>query len=224
MTLSKKRSKKIIFVTGTDTGVGKTVASGALLSYLTALKIKSAYVKPIQTGNDNDLQFIKQRTGLPVKNFFCPLHLKYPLAPQQAAELERRPHIDQKELIKKIKGFSENFEITVVEGAGGLYVPIRPNYFMLDLIKGLNATTIIVSRTGLGTINHTLLTINALKQKKITCAGVIFNSPTKLNSDISIKLNPLAVQEAARIPILGILPHQKTIDSKALAKYINWKI
>lgn len=224
MILLKKPSKKIIFVTGTDTGVGKTVASATLLFYLLEKKIKCGYIKPIQTGDDNDLQFIKQKTGLPVKNFSCPLHLKYPLAPQQAAELERRPHIDQKELIKKIKGFSENFEITIVEGAGGLYVPIRPNYFMLNLIKELNSATIIVSRTGLGTINHTLLTINALQQKKIACAGVIFNSPTMINIDISTKLNPLAVQEVTRIPILGILPYQKTIDSKALAKYINWKI
>jgi dethiobiotin synthetase len=224
MLLLKNRFKKIIFVTGTDTGVGKTVASSALLSYLSEKKIKCGYIKPIQTGNDNDLQFIKQKTGLSAKHFFCPLHLKYPLAPQQAAELERLPHIDQKELIKKIKDFAEKFTITMVEGAGGLFVPIRPNYFMLDLIRDLNASTIIVSRTGLGTINHTLLTSHTLAQKKVNISGLIFNSSCIIKNDISTKLNPQLIQELTKLPLLGILPFQKPIDSKALAKYINWKI
>lgn len=224
MILLKKPSKKIIFVTGTDTGVGKTVASATLLSYLLEKKIKCAYVKPIQTGNDNDLQFIQQNTKLPKNSLFCPLQLKYPLAPQQAAELERRPHINQKELIKRIKNFAKKFEITIVEGAGGLYVPIRPNYFMIDLIKDLRADVILVGRTGLGTINHTLLSIGALQQKRILLSGLIFNSLATANQDLSVKINPLVIQEYAKLPILGLLPYQKNIDSKALAKYINWKI
>lgn len=224
MNLLKKQFKpKLIFIAGTDTGVGKTIVTAALAYYLKRSKPKIGVIKAIQTGQDNDLSFIRKFSGLTKNQLYCPLRLKYPLAPQQAAEIEKKPHIDIAILLDKIKNFSRHFDITLIEGSGGLFVPIKPKYMLIDLIKALKAETILVSRTSLGTINHTLLSIEALAIRKIPILGLIFNSVKEINKkDISSKLNPLVIQDITKIPIIAQFPHQKKFDIPQLATYINW--
>jgi dethiobiotin synthase len=207
------------FVTGTDTGVGKTIAAAVLTCYYTNQGKSVGIVKPIQTGfpPDNDCETIRKLTGLPKRNFLCPLTFRYPLAPRQAAELEKRPPIDVKELITRIKAFARNHDICLIEGAGGVYVPIKKKYYMLDLIKDLNCSVVVVSRTGLGTINHALLTIKALRRKQIALRGIIFNN-TIAKPDISAKLNPYVVSEETGEAVLGIMPFLKSCTPQAIRR------
>jgi dethiobiotin synthetase len=216
----------LYFVTGTDTNVGKTVATAVLVLYYASQGKTVGVVKAIQTGNppDNDCDVIRKLTGLPKKNFFCPLTFKYPLAPQQAAELDKQPPIDTKQLIREIEEFAKRFDICLIEGAGGVYVPIRKNYYMLDLIKELRCPTIIVSRTGLGTVNHTLLTVKALQGRRIKIKSIVFNAVIQ-TKDISAKLNPFVIAELTGLAVAGVIPYQPSWSRSALRRCCrDWQI
>jgi dethiobiotin synthetase len=154
------------FITGTGTDVGKTVVSGILLTGLEA-----KYWKPIQSGEPSDTNFLRKITGLPDENFIAERHVfEHPVSPHLAAKLSGK----QIEL--------KDFELPehpnshlIVEGAGGLLVPLNEQHLMIDLIDHLQLPVIIVAQSGLGTINHTLLTVNALNARHIPILGVVMN-------------------------------------------------
>lgn len=159
---------KSFFVTGTDTDVGKTYISAFLMQALDC-----DYWKPIQTGTceGSDTEWIKQHTNFPAARFIPEAYrLIAPLSPHCAAELE-----NTKIELAKIQLPQRNR--LIVEGAGGVLVPINKKALMIDLIEALGLPVVIVARSSLGTINHTLLTINALKQRGIPLVGVICNGP-----------------------------------------------
>jgi len=226
-------TNKGFFITGTDTETGKTFVTAFLASYYRQKKINVGIYKPIQSGAvkdkktkklvADDLEFIIKHTKISSKKTKCSVLLEPPLAPQQAADISNLPHIDPDLLLKDYKNFSAQNDFTLVEGAGGLFVPIKKGYFMIDLIKELKLPVIIVSNAGLGTINHTCLTIEALKKRKIRIKGIIFNEPLPLpKSDISQKLNQQVIEEITRIKVLAYLPYQKKIDiKKLLSKYLS---
>jgi dethiobiotin synthetase len=209
--------KKRYFITGTDTGVGKTVATAVLARTFPCCGV----CKPIQTGypQDQDLLFVQKQAKLKTAQIYNPLRFTKPLAPQQAALKDRQPPINPKKLVKNILNFCAQFEISFIEGAGGLYVPIGEKYFMLDLLKDLKAETILVCRAGLGTVNHTLLSIEALRRKHIKIKGLIFNQTTP--PDISARENPQIIQKINGLPILGIFPYQKKLNIAKLSVYLN---
>jgi dethiobiotin synthetase len=200
--------KKRYFITGTDTGVGKTIAAAALARYFPQCGV----CKPVQTGYpaDQDLKYIAKTAGLKKSQIYNPLHFSLPLAPQQACAQDRLPPIDVKELTRAIASFCDKFAVSLIEGAGGLYVPLRRNYYMLNLIKDLRAEAVLVCRTGLGTVNHTLLSVSVLRRKRLKIRGLIFNQTEP--PDLSAQLNPHIVQEATGLPILGIFPYQKKLN------------
>ncbi|MDR1453338.1 MAG: dethiobiotin synthase [Candidatus Margulisbacteria bacterium] len=208
---------KRYFITGTDTGVGKTVAAAVLARMFPQCGV----CKPVQTGYpaDQDLQYIARSAGLTPAQIYNPLHFSKPLAPQQAALEDKLPPIDVKKLTKNILAFCEQFEISFIEGAGGLYAPLRENYYMLDLLKDLSAETILVCRAGLGTINHTLLSIEALQKKQLKIKGLIFTQTTP--PDLSALENPRIIQKISGLPVLGIFPHQKKLNPAKLAVDFN---
>jgi dethiobiotin synthetase len=215
---------KIYFITGTDTGVGKTLVTAVLADYFQKQKLRIGVVKAIQTGADSDIAFVQAKAILKKEQLFCPLRLRYPLAPQQAAEVENLPPIDIKKLITAIKNFAKKFDLILVEGSGGLFVPIKYKYFMLDLIKDLRAEAVIVSRPNLGTINHTLLTIEALRKRRIKIKGIFYNQSTKLKADLSIKLNPYVITEISGLKMLGIIDYQRCGKQSGLPRYqVNWE-
>jgi len=153
---------KAVFVTGTGTEVGKTLVSLGL-----CLRFKADYWKPIQTGLDKDSDFIKRfLTGKKIHP--CSYDFKNPLSPNQAAQKEgRRIKLD------KIKAPKSSF--LVIEGAGGGLVPLNDKEMMIDLIQKLGFPVIVVAKSGLGTLNHTLLTLEALKARKIKMLGLILS-------------------------------------------------
>ncbi|MDP3296829.1 MAG: dethiobiotin synthase [Thermodesulfovibrionia bacterium] len=208
---------KGIFITGTDTGVGKTFVAVGLINALKEKGFDVCPMKPVETGcrtkkgkliPEDTMNLIKASGIKEAVDVINPYRFKHPLAPSVAAELERK-------LIKKEKIFSaynylsKKYDITIVEGAGGIMAPLYKKYLFLDFIKDLKLPVIIVSRPGIGTINHTLLTISVAKGRGINILGVVINYAGQIKNDISVKTNPKIIESVGGIPVLGIVPYSK---------------
>lgn len=165
-----------MFITGTDTGVGKTLVSAACLA-----RWHGIYWKPVQTGPaaDHDQPYIQALTGADDTVFFPTAYaFPDPKSPHIAAENCQKnidPDYLRQESMKLFSQFPE--KPIVIEGAGGVMVPITRDYLMIDLMADLNLPVLLVCRTALGTINHSLLSIAALRQAGLTIAGVVFSGP-----------------------------------------------
>ena len=192
---------KALFVTGTGTEVGKTITSLGL-----CLHFKASYWKPIQTGPDKDSLFIKK--FLDSKKIHpCSYDFKHPLSPNQAADKE------QKE-IKLEDILAPKSDCLIVEGAGGVLVPLNARFMMIDLIQKLGFPVIVTAKSGLGTLNHTLLTLEALKSRKINTLGVI------LSGDFH-KDNKKDIEKQGQVPVLLEIPFLKSIHSDRLLSHFK---
>ncbi len=163
---------KRMFVTGTDTGVGKTVVCAVLTAGL-----KSCYWKPIQSGltEETDTQWIKRVTGLPDGHFMDAAYkLQNPLSPHASAAIDGI-RIEMAAL--SLPPAAMKAKALTVEGAGGVMVPLNESRFMLDLMKQVGLPVLLVARSGLGTINHTLLSLAQLRRSRVEVAGVVLNGP-----------------------------------------------
>lgn len=188
--------KKGFFVTGTDTGVGKTLVSLSLCLYF-----KASYWKPIQTGQPSDTDFIRQ--FLPDDKIHPSAYaLKAPLSPNQAAEEE-----NIKINLKKISIPQNPF--LIAEGIGGVCVPLNNEDNVMDLMKLVGLPLIVVARSGLGTLNHSLLTLEALKARNFKIAGVILSGP---RNDV----NKRDIEKWSGIPVLLEIPLLSRITKKNL--------
>ena len=162
---------KRLFVTGTDTAVGKTLVAAMLVAGL-----DGHYWKPVQSGSDEgtDTEWIKEKTGLPADRFFEEAYrLKGFMSPHAAAARENVAIDFSTIRTPTLKAGSH----LVMEGAGGLMVPLGERWLVIDLIKRLKAPVILVARSTLGTINHTLLSLEKLRAEGIDIAGVVMNGP-----------------------------------------------
>jgi dethiobiotin synthetase len=195
---------KGLFVTGTDTGVGKTVVSCGLARLLKQAGQRVGVMKPIATGDQKDAQALKAASGSkePI-SLINPLFFKQPLAPHVAATLEKRV-VDLETVYKTFWTLSKACDVMIVEGVGGVKVPLGSSTYVLDLISALRLPALIVARAGLGTLNHTLLTIDALERAKIPIAGVILNGDTGRSP--AEKTNVEALREQTVYEIMGTLP------------------
>ncbi len=217
---------KGVFITGTDTGVGKTMIAAGILRALMRNDIKAGAMKPIETGcvrtGDRgqvtgdlipaDALFLSRIAGMddPV-NVVAPVRFAHPLAPMVASELEGKP-VDLETLFHSFAALVQKYEFLVVEGAGGLMVPIKmlngsSTYYMADLIKELDFPAVIVARAGLGAINHTLLTVTHAIGKGIGVRGVIINSTGPAGNAMAERTNPGVLQRICPVPVLGIVPY-----------------
>ncbi|HVN67553.1 MAG TPA: dethiobiotin synthase [Candidatus Sulfotelmatobacter sp.] len=191
-----------IFITGTDTGVGKTYVTCYLAAKLRRAGVDVGVMKPLSTGpaGDDDALYLKKTLKLndPIE-LINPIHLKHPLAPYPAAKLEHRK-LSVERIIRAYKLLEKRHDLVLVEGIGGVAVPITKDYCVIDLIKEMNLPVIVVARAGLGTINHTLLTIGALIDCKIEIAGIIMNGFT--GKDRSEKTNVEVIEKLSGVPIL----------------------
>jgi len=192
------------FITGIGTGIGKTIASAVLTE-----KLNADYWKPIQAGD------LEQSDSLMVEsllsNSISKIHaekykLNHPLSPHLAAKLDG--------LTIDLNAFElpETENNLIVEGAGGLMVPLNDEYLILDLIKRINLHVILISKHYLGSINHTLLTINTLKQHQIPIKGIIFNGEPNEESEKYI-LNYGKVANLGRVPTFAELNKDAIIEA-----------
>ncbi|MBU1056642.1 MAG: dethiobiotin synthase [Proteobacteria bacterium] len=208
-----KQHIKGIFITATDTEVGKTFTSALLLKALLKQKTNACYFKPVASGCETensilvaeDLLFIEKFTGVKMEqDLHCPLRYQKPLAPMAAAQLEKKPV----NLVKIKKAFAlleKQHTAMVVEGIGGVMVPLKKNYLVLDLIAEFKLSALIVSRPSLGTINHTLLTISALKNRGIPITGFLTNGH-KEKDDEAAATSPEIIAGLSKVAYLGHIP------------------
>ena len=201
------------FISGTDTNVGKTIVSAVLTT-----KLEAHYFKPIQCGlnkmNLKDSEVVKSLSNK-AKILNELYFLKKPLSPFVAAKQEKKK-ID----VNKILQFVKNLKTKklVIEGAGGLNVPINSNYLMSDLCQKLNTPLILVSRTKLGTINHTLMSLEVIKKKKIKLLGIIFFGKKESDTVETIKFFGKKILKK-NIKILGRLPVAKELSKNIIQAF-----
>lgn len=193
-----------IFITGTGTDVGKTLVSAIIVEAL-----KADYWKPVQAGfsDGTDSLFVRQV----ISNKITVIHpecylLKMPASPHLAAPAEKK-EITIKEIIDHLPNTKNQL---IIEGAGGLMVPLNKNELMLDLIKKLNAKVIVVSKNELGSINHSLLTAAVLKSKKINVAGWVFNEEYKNYAN--------DIARWSGFPVIANVKHQPVISKETIKK------
>jgi dethiobiotin synthase len=181
-----------VFVTGTDTGVGKTVVSAALM-----VRYRGArYWKPIQTGPDDDTaEVLRLSSSAREAVYLHGVRLADPVSPHLAAKLART-RIDIRVFTGEAK---ESAGAWIVEGAGGALVPINESDLMVHLMERLGLPVVVAARTTLGTINHTLLTIEALRARRLQVAGVVMMG----NYDPD---NRAAIEHYGSVAILGEMP------------------
>lgn len=213
---------KGVFITGTDTGVGKTIVSAVITRALIQKGIKSGVMKPIETGCSErnglmvptDGMFLREMAGMNDSiDLLTPVRYKNPLAPLVAAEIENRP-VDIDAITSAYEVLSGKYDFIVVEGVGGLLVPIARReriFFVSDLIKKLALPVIIVARPGLGTINHTLLTVHHALREGLNVTGVIINHNTPPENSLAEKTNPEVLSDLCPVPIIGTLPYMSEI-------------
>jgi len=209
--------KKAYFITGTNTEIGKTVAAFVLGALLQDQGINVGVMKPVQCSGD-DAEFL--RRGLGVKDsidLINPYFAKEPLSPHLAFK-RQKTKVNVSKIISNFDELQKRHEILLVEGAGGLLVPIKKNYLIADLAKDLDLELIIVSGLGLGTINHTLLTIEQARAKGIKVKGVIFNEASNSKRGVPEKTNPDAIRHFGGVPVLGAIPYLKKINQQAVLK------
>jgi dethiobiotin synthetase len=137
-----------------------------------------------------------------------PYRFRLPLAPAVAAEFEKTV-IRKKKILSAFNYLVKKYNITIVEGAGGIMVPVYKKYLILDLIKDMDIPVIIVSKPTLGTINHTCLTIEAARNRGIDIVGVIINYTTKTRKTLAEKTNPELIEVLTKISVLGVIPYSK---------------
>ena len=201
-----------LFVTGTDTGVGKTVTCAALLHrYRQAAPV--GYWKPIQTGieQDDDTAEVRSLAGCQDEELLTDgIRLHRPVSPHLAARWSGLS-IRLDELTAVIRAREEP-RSWIVEGAGGALVPVNESELMTDLMRALALPVIVVARSTLGTINHTLLTIEALRARSLCVAGVVMVG--EKNAD-----NREAIERYGTVSVLGELPLLKPLDPATLARW-----
>ncbi len=215
-----------IFVTGTDTGVGKTVVSAALLSILRGAGVDAVPMKPVQTGAVRkgvdwvapDLEFSLSAIGLKPsrteKRLMAPYCFAKPCSPHLAAALAGR-RIRFERIAKSLDALLKAHEMIVVEGAGGLFVPIDAGRTMLDLAGRLELPVVLVARPGLGTINHTLLSLRALEQAGLPILGVVINETARSRRAEIEEDNIRVIRRLGKVRILGRLPFMPGLEPAA---------
>ena len=203
---------KSYFITGTDTGVGKTAITAALAACIKKLGIDVGVMKPIATGiqqksdfKSSDVSILCHACGVDdSEDLVNPIFMPIPASPYDASKM-----LDitfNKEIIfEKFEKLKQKHKMLLVEGIGGIMTPLSQDYFVADMIKQMNLETIIVTRSTLGTLNHTMMTVNTCHNYEIPIKGIIINnydekgSPAEQNS-------PSTIHEITKIPILGTVP------------------
>ena len=217
---------KGLFITGTDTGVGKTLVAAILAVALQQrLQQGFSYLKPMESGIQNledlrrksDGARVKKAAGLPHSlESIIPFRFREPLAPLLAAQRQQQV-ISHKTLLNTVREHLHQYEFTLVEGAGGLMVPLCPGYLVENLISDLQLPALVICRSTLGGINHTLLTLSRLRQCNIPVAGIIINHATG-NPGIAEQNFAALVREFDQVAILGEIPYlpQSAFDKTTL--------
>lgn len=216
----QRRKIRAIFVTGTDTGIGKTVITGLLARFLLDRGYRVITQKWIQTGSRNFPEDIRahlklmQKRKQHIKNYLsyvAPYIFEFASSPHLAARLKKRK-IDGDRIKRNFKFLLDKFNYVIVEGIGGALVPFNERRLVIDIARELNLPILIVANNKLGAINHTLLTIEAIRRRNMKIMGIIFNNQAGKVKKSILRDNPRIVKRLTGEDILGVLPRIKDRD------------
>ena len=221
---SVNRANMGFFITATDTGVGKTMVSALLLDFLLRRGVKAGYQKWVATGCDGplpeDLAAVLAccRAGADAialsdlvaadpaaLELAVPYRFRLPASPHLAAEAESGL-VDIQRLQELFRQALATYEVLLVEGVGGLLVPLNRRTLLVDLVAEFSLPVLVVARSGLGTINHTLLSLEALRRRAIPVVGVVFSDEEGELDEQIVADNLRTIAEIGRVPVLGRLP------------------
>lgn len=219
------------FVTGTDTSVGKTTVSRALLAAATARGLRTRCCKPVETGCGRaaDGSLVAHDAGVlweatdrvQPPGTACVYSFEEPAAPGVAAERAGQ-RIDIAALVRHIRSLCEPApDVLLVEGAGGLLVPLGSGKTIADLAVAVSFPLLIVARPGLGTINHTRLTIEAARARGLEVRGVVFSAAEGPADAVAMDSNANEIRRASGVPVLGDIPHLPGAPTEQLAGVIE---
>ncbi len=216
--------KKGIFITGTDTGVGKTYVAAGLARALVRAGVNAGVMKPAETGcRRQSGRLIPHDAMLLMKSSYArdalalvnPYRFQKPLAPFVAAEFERTQIVPGK-IMKAYHELARRHSFMIVEGAGGIMVPLLHDYTYRELALDMDLPVLIIARPGLGTVNHTLLTVSALNEKGVDIAGIVLNYSQNCKKGIAEKTNAELIEKMCGVAVLGVLPFgEHSFDSLA---------
>ncbi|MDK8193728.1 dethiobiotin synthase [Paenibacillus sp. UMB7766-LJ446] len=221
-----------LFVTGTDTDVGKTIVTGALAAALRAENLNVGVWKPVQSGallgrGETDAERLLQYSGIHERaGEVTSFTFQAPLTPMLAAKQEGVT-ITLQEIITAGQPLIHRYESVLIEGAGGVAVPLTEDSLVVDLISELRIPALIVARSGLGTINHTLLTVSYLQQHGVPIIGFILNDgdSNEMSNDSSAATNAELIERYCGISFLGRVPRLTgEINTELLIQLIREKI
>jgi dethiobiotin synthetase len=211
-------NSRIIFVTGTDTGVGKTLLTGLLLQHLRQRGVHALAIKPFCSGARTDIEILRelqQRELTEVE--ITPFYFDVPLAPLIAGRQKRRG-VQLPRVVEHVEAMADRCKCLLVEGSGGLLVPLGEGYSVADLIDRLECDVVVVGWNRLGTINHTLLTVSWLQRIVDQKLSVVLMQPRK--ADLSSRTNLGILGELlAPIPVLGVpFLGEKVLKTRGMKK------
>ncbi|MCH7959003.1 MAG: dethiobiotin synthase [Candidatus Hydrogenedentes bacterium] len=213
-----------IFITGTDTEVGKTIVTAGLLRFLRDQGIDAVSMKPVSTGAEPanggltspDLTFHHDVAGIDSEREALEVMAPYLYEPACSPHLAGRMagyYPDLEHIEGCAKTLLDQHDFLLVEGAGGVYAPINETETMLDMMRVLGYPVILVAHRGLGTINHSLLSIEALRSAGLDLMGIVFNENRNVPEDFIAKDNPRAVKQFGKVPVLGEVPYLDDLDT-----------
>ena len=229
-----------IFITGTDTEIGKTVVAGGLAAALKAAGIDVGVMKPIASGGvehkgclvSEDAIFLKHAAQVDdALDLINPICLRHPLAPSVAAEIEG-VSINLQQIDNAFSQLRQRHEFMVVEGVGGIAVPICEGMLVANLAQRFQLPLLVVARPNLGTINHTVLTVEFARSHSLELRGIVLNASQEESKGLAEETNPKELERLTHLPILGIVPFDEQLQgnipdpdflSQFINGHINWK-
>jgi dethiobiotin synthetase len=209
-----------LFITGTDTDVGKTIVAAAIGRWFHQRELRVGVCKPVATG------CVRRREGLVSEDaeflahcadarfpldVICPQRYLEPLAPAIAAERAKQP-VDWASIERSLTMIARSSDVMIVEGVGGIRVPIDSKTTVLDIARWINLPAVVVARPGLGTINHTILTVDALRNAGVSVAGVVINRYPAESASVAEETNGRAIERWGKVPILCTVPEEAILD------------
>ena len=208
-----------LFVTATDTGVGKTEVACALLANARAAGLDAVGMKPAQSGHEPGVPSDAERLraaagGVEPLEEICPYSFAAPLAPAVAARVEGR-QVSLDRVLAAARALSARHAAVVVEGAGGLLVPLTERESYADLAVALGLPVVVVARAGLGTVNHVALTVEALRRRGLTLLGIVLNRTGPVD-DPSVPFNAAEIARLTECEPIATLPYSADIAKRSL--------
>jgi len=209
-----------LFITGTDTGVGKTLIAGAVARILTDKGLKVGVFKPIATGCrrswdgfvGSDTEFLAHCANSDLSlSTITPVGYPTPAAPIVSAACDG-PAIDFNRIAAAYRDICQNSDIVIVEGIGGVRVPLTAEFDLLDLAVEFALPVVIVARPNLGTINHTLMTIDCVRAAKLKIAGVVINNYNATESTVAEDTAPEVIAKCGGVNVLSVVPFDETVN------------